>query len=440
MPSSTSWSPFDCLATAEQTASGLLQRDGSEIELTVQEGVELRAAAAPDEPAMVPLTDRNGVDGTRRPEDWVDRRSGLTLTVTTHRIVLFGGGGRAPRYLHLSNVFSAEDETAYFRSPKILLCTAVGDLLLVFPRRGLPSGGAGDSRAARNRDEALRHVRKALERRQWEQDDDRSRQKKKEPAAGRRRVGVDAILSSTQARHRQAAALTEQAFEGDADQLLREAAELVQVIHKYVATLDKHSDKGGGGGDDDDEDADKLADLLQDMGMTSALSRADFRGREEAYYEQTARQIADFLSRKQETVLTLTDVYCLFNRARGSHLLSPEDLIKAVERMDGLDLGVSLVTFPSGLKVLQKEEVNEDVLAARFLSMCDGADGYVTALSVSRQTHVPVVLAQEQLLVAERAEHLVRDETLESVQFYPNKFRQFYGELQQKKSPDGVPS
>ena len=44
-----------------------------------------------------------------------------------------------------------------------------------------------------------------------------------------------------------------------------------------------------------------------------------------------ARQLADFLAPRLERtqgVMTLPDVYCLFNRARGSELISPEDLIK----------------------------------------------------------------------------------------------------------------
>jgi ESCRT-II complex subunit VPS36 len=43
-------------------------------------------------------------------------------------------------------------------------------------------------------------------------------------------------------------------------------------------------------------------------------------------------QLADFLALhldKTQGVMTLPDVYCLFNRARGSELVSPEDLIKA---------------------------------------------------------------------------------------------------------------
>ncbi len=43
-------------------------------------------------------------------------------------------------------------------------------------------------------------------------------------------------------------------------------------------------------------------------------------------------QLADFLALhldKHNGAMTLPDVYCLFNRARGTELVSPDDLIKA---------------------------------------------------------------------------------------------------------------
>jgi ESCRT-II complex subunit VPS36 len=38
-------------------------------------------------------------------------------------------------------------------------------------------------------------------------------------------------------------------------------------------------------------------------------------------------------------VVSLTDLYCLYNRARGTELVSPDDLLQAVRLMDSLHLG-----------------------------------------------------------------------------------------------------
>jgi hypothetical protein len=53
--------------------------------------------------------------------------------------------------------------------------------------------------------------------------------------------------------------------------------------------------------------------------------------------------------------MTLTDVYCLYNIARASSLISPEDLLQAVSYMPALRLGMSQRLFPSGLTVLQDD-------------------------------------------------------------------------------------
>lgn len=447
------WSPLDCLAVAATTASGLLQRTSTEVELLVVAGIELRAGVS-GEP-MVPLTTATAaaatattkkdfdakneanlpitsvVDTTKRASQWVDRSTDLQVTVTTHRLVFFRdrvSQVREARYLHLSSVFNVEAETAYFKSPKIVLYTALGDLVLVFPT----AKGA----TKQQRDDCLQQLNLSLGRKQWDVEDEQQRQTERQKLnRSHRKVGVDAVLSASQNRHQQAAHLTDTAFAGDAETLLKEATELVQIIHKYVATLDRETVDSSNSNNNDNSsskaDTDRLVSLLQDMGMTSALKKADYKGgtAAAAYYDQTARQLADFVRPKLAVVpvLTLTDVYCLFNRARGSHLLSPEDLLTALEHLQTLNLGFSVVTFPdSGLKVLQDDSrTNDKIRAETFLNICRQHEGYVTALTVSKECRISAVLATEQLLAAERAEYLVRDETMEAIRFYPNRFVDF---------------
>merc|ERR1739848_446209 len=99
------------------------------------------------------------------------------------------------------------------------------------------------------------------------------------------------------------------------------------------------------------------------------------------YYEVTARQVADFLvprlrkrsaaaSRKASGgagasnsggMMSLTDVYCLFNRARGSNLISPEDLRESCALLGtSVKVGLSMRTFPSGVVVLQLDDLALD--------------------------------------------------------------------------------
>lgn len=52
-------------------------------------------------------------------------------------------------------------------------------------------------------------------------------------------------------------------------------------------------------------------------------------------------------------VLALVDIYCMYNRARGTDLISPEDLLIACEKLNYISEKVILRSFTSGVKVLQ---------------------------------------------------------------------------------------
>lgn len=50
-------------------------------------------------------------------------------------------------------------------------------------------------------------------------------------------------------------------------------------------------------------------------------------------------------------ILALVDLYCMYNRARGTDLISPEDLLIACERMRS-NGKVVMRTYESGVKVV----------------------------------------------------------------------------------------
>ena len=52
-------------------------------------------------------------------------------------------------------------------------------------------------------------------------------------------------------------------------------------------------------------------------------------------------------------IMALPDVFCLFNRARGTELVSPDDLLAAVRLFSIIGAPLHLRTFSSGLLVVQ---------------------------------------------------------------------------------------
>ena len=74
-------------------------------------------------------------------------------------------------------------------------------------------------------------------------------------------------------------------------------------------------------------------------------------------------QLADFLRprmAKAGGIITLADVYCLFNRARGTELISPDDLVQAAGLFASHHAGMHMRTFPSGVVVVQSDSHDEN--------------------------------------------------------------------------------
>ena len=440
------YSPMMCLPKAALTSSGLLQLDTNdgEVELIRRSGMELRyenenEGGIGHEP-MVPKTSKH------LGEQWVDRNIDIIITLTTHRIVFMTSNHKYATFLHLSNVHQGSATGGanllhWNASYKLQLNTYsfVGELILVFK--------SSSTSPQKDRDDMLSLLDKALERRAWEIASRLEAKKKTKTSneVAKRKVGVDAILAKNALRHKEAARLADEALSGDADQLLSEAAELIGVIQKYVATISSKESKGGGG--DDNDDTKRLANMLQDMGMTSALTKNDVgssrgggKGGKRDYYSLLARQVTDFLVPKLKNenttggILTMTDVFCLFNRARGTNLISPEDLLESMKLTNELGLGISMRTFPSGIKVVQLDTFNDETMAKKLVAFCNdnnrtssssSTSSSLTALEASRLLHTSALLAHEHLCAAERAGYLCRDVTLETTRFFPNLFDEF---------------
>ncbi len=231
----------------------------------------------------------------------------------------------------------------------------------------------------------------------------------------------------------------------DIDAFLSEANELIKVIHKYSATIEREraaAASSGGRVDKSGKDTAKLVDMMENMGMTSALSQKQSGS---DYHKQLAKRLFDFLRHNDKLtkaggMMTLTDVYCLFNRARGTNMISPEDLLKALDLMKEMKLGISKRSFSSGVMVIQDDEFDDEAMAKKLaelasssmqprcqnnnnMSVAGISPGGITVTDVCRALKISALLANEQLLSAEQMGWLCRDGTIEGKRFFPNLFQ-----------------
>jgi ESCRT-II complex subunit VPS36 len=226
------------------------------------------------------------------------------------------------------------------------------------------------------------------------------------------RAGLGGVLRGREEAGHVVTRTLETAF-ADLDNLMAQAADLVRLTERWTAT------KVGGQGD-----GPALVDMLHNMGIPNPVTR---RSAGSAYHEQLAVQLAAFLAGPLDRAggtLTLTAAYCIVNRARGTELISPEDLTHACRLLGSVGSPITLAAFPSGFTVLQSASRSGAVLRAGVLRAADQAasTGGVAAVDVAHALEVSLTLAKEHLLAAEQAELLCRDETLEDLRFYPNIF------------------
>ncbi|XP_036084414.1 vacuolar protein-sorting-associated protein 36 isoform X2 [Rousettus aegyptiacus] len=120
-------------------------------------------------------------------------------------------------------------------------------------------------------------------------------------------------------------------------------------------------------------------------------------------------------------IMSLTEVYCLVNRARGMELLSPEDLVNACKMLEALKLPLRLRVFDSGVMVIELQSHKEEEMVASALETVS-EKGSLTSEEFAKLVGMSVLLAKERLLLAEKMGHLCRDDSVEGLRFYPNLF------------------
>lgn len=160
-----------------------------------------------------------------------------------------------------------------------------------------------------------------------------------------KRAGVAGLERSVLEQHGQISNDLDQAFK-DLRSLMDNAREMTLLANKLT-----EQNKGQQQG----EEANQLQREMTLLGIGSPVSR-DQISDPDVYERELSRQVYDYLMQahySSNTPISVIDLYCLYNRARGTDLISPEDLLRAVQLFPRLALHKwSVLHFPSGLYAL----------------------------------------------------------------------------------------
>ena len=144
-----------------------------------------------------------------------------------------------------------------------------------------------------------------------------------------------------------------------------------------------------------------------------------------SFHKQLSLEIEDFLNtalNKFGGVLGLVDLYCLYNRARGTDMISPEDLLIAVNQLNETSTKYMIRNYTSGLKTVQSRLFKED----QYYEMIAGKlqqEGCLSTMKLAEAMKVNVALMKEHVAIAEERGFVCKDESYEGVQWYENRIK-----------------
>ncbi|KAL5220621.1 hypothetical protein ABZP36_025334 [Zizania latifolia] len=205
------------------------------------------------------------------------------------------------------------------------------------------------------------------------------------------------------------------------------AKEMMELAEKMRQKLLTNSSAQSNSNDEELGSKQDMQDWLLSVGIVSPVTKETAGA---LYHQQLSRQLADYISIPLEQaggMMALVDVYCLYNRARGTDLISPEDLLQACSLWEKFDVPVMLRKFDSGVKVIQTKTHSDDEVFARISSLAQKADALKKGISPSDAAFTLGIapgLAKEHLQNAESIGILCRDVSPDGLRFYINLFNE----------------
>lgn len=231
---------------------------------------------------------------------------------------------------------------------------------------------------------------------------------------------------------------------------------LMASAKEIVALAEGFSRQTNGGAGSSEANA-LLAESASQLGLVTTKDIVGGGGSNESLYlSELARNLAEFLTddargvlRKAGGIISLVDLWAVFNRARGGvELVSPMDFEKAAQLWGKLNLPVRLRTFKSGVMVVQSQDRTDVATIKTILAwMRDLHDippekevlwdwqefgRGVTAGEAAERFGWSIGVAEEELEMAEERGVLCRENGMEGLKFWENYIDTGEGRLRKR--------
>lgn len=271
-----------------------------------------------------------------------------------------------------------------------------------------------------------------------------------QPASTLPASGIAGLIRQQQEEQYRTSQLTHDASK-DLEHLMAHAQEVVKIIERYADLLQPSSSPGAGSESESGstpriasseetlDDSIELQAILHSLGIIAPVTKQATGGGSK-YHRELASELAEFLSADSRLqrlggLVTLSTVYCLLNRARGTELVSPDDLLSAAGLLEGMQVGMLVRRYDSGVIVIQSSERGDDEVSRRIVKLCSEPspghekENLIDALAgklaseLAAQLGLSPLLLREHLALAERRGLICRDEAVAGIYYYPNLFQ-----------------
>jgi ESCRT-II complex subunit VPS36 len=208
----------------------------------------------------------------------------------------------------------------------------------------------------------------------------------------------------------------------DLNILMNQAKEMVNLSNVLIGKLAKNNSNEKS---EDSEDMNKLKGYFANMGIIDNPVTKETSGSK--YYKDLAMEISHNFTQtiiNEGGIMTLADVYCRLNRARGiAGLISSEDLLNACKQINKMNLKLKYNVYNDlNLHVLEIEtsKANKEKLD-HVCELIENNES-LTPYALSKLLNINMIVAKKFLLDAEKLGRLCRDDTNVGLKFYPNLF------------------
>ena len=227
------------------------------------------------------------------------------------------------------------------------------------------------------------------------------------PSAGVADV-INRQVRRAEATHRE----MDEAFT-DLRALMEKAGEMVALAERLAESTESTGE--------DENDA-ELRRLVLSLGIKSPVTRLNAGA---GFHTDLGQQFGDFVKSfigKFNGIVSMCDAFCLFNRARGTELVSPRDILCACESWSSLGIDLHVREFKSGLKVIHSRERTDENVCARLSAVLTSDESSLDSYDAAQILETTPEIALEYLCVGEARGILCRDDGPSEVRFYANKF------------------